>query len=124
MAEVVESLRWRVALAKVDTSVSVVCSWLLDTSCCGGIGVLIDGRLHLLKELVNVHEIGLGANSWQWKSVLVLRHVGTVMVTAMAVNRNQSRTGWNVLGNTTAVNWESLEGHQALTDLSIGAGIN
>lgn len=112
------------ALAEVDTGMSVVGSWLLDTGCCCGIGVLVDGRLHLLKELIDVHEIGLGADSWQGESILVLRHVSTVVVTAVAINRNQRWSGWDVLGDSTTMDWKSLKGHQALADLSIGAGIN
>jgi hypothetical protein len=124
MSEAMESGLWRgVGLAEVDGGVGVVCSWLLDTSCCCSVGVLIDGRLHLLQELVNVHEIRLGAYSGQWKSVLVLRHMSTV-VSAMAINRNQRWTRWNVLGDSTSVDRKSLQSHQALADLSIGVGIN
>jgi hypothetical protein len=77
----------------------------------------------LLEELIDVHEIGLGADSWQGESVLVLRHMSTVMVTAMAVNRNERWSGWDIRDATT-VDWKSLKSHQALSDLSIGVGIN
>jgi hypothetical protein len=63
-AETVESLRWGLAVPEVDGLVGVVCSGMLDTSWCCGAGTLIDSRLHLFQELIDVHEIVLGPEIW------------------------------------------------------------
>jgi hypothetical protein len=95
----------------------------LDTSGRSGVAVLIDSGLHLLEELINVHEISLGTNSGQWKSILVLRLVSTV-VTAVTINRYQRWTSWNVIRDAATVDWKTLQCHQALANLSIRAGVN
>jgi len=48
-------------LAEVDSRVGVVRTRLLDTSCCCCVGTLIHSRLHLLQELVDVHQVILGS---------------------------------------------------------------
>lgn len=64
MSKLVEGLRWRVALAEVDGRVCVVGTWLLNSSSGCGIGTLVDGGLHLLQELIDVHQIVLGSQVW------------------------------------------------------------
>lgn len=86
------SLRRRVALTEVHTGVSVVSAWLLDSRGGCGVGVFIDGRLHLLQELVDVHQVSLGSQVWQGQGVLVLWH-GTAMTSMMIIKRNH---GWGV----------------------------
>lgn len=86
------SLRRRMALAEVDTRVSVVVAWLLDSSGSRCVGVLIDGRLHLLQELINVHQIILGSQVWQWQGVLVLWH-WTTMASVVTIDSNH---GWSM----------------------------
>ena len=55
------SLWWRVALTEVDSLMSVMSTWLLNTGGSSSIRALVYGRLHLLEELINVHEIVLGS---------------------------------------------------------------
>lgn len=55
------SLWWRVALTEVDSLMSVMSTWLLNTGSSSSIRALVYGRLHLLEELINVHEIVLGS---------------------------------------------------------------
>jgi len=62
VADTVNSSLWgRVALAEVDGRVGVVSTWLLDACSSSSIGALIHGRLHLLEELINVHQVVLGS---------------------------------------------------------------
>lgn len=117
MAKTVESsLRWRVALSKVDGLVSVVVTWLLDTSCSSSIRALVDSRLHLLKELINVHQIILGSQvGHRWESVLVLRHWASV--SSVTIDRHQLRASWKIFGKSSVVN--ALELHQSLPNLVV-----
>jgi hypothetical protein len=48
----------------------------------------------------------------------VLWHVSAV-VASMTVNRNQRWTSLDVLRDTTTMDWDSLKGHQSLSNLSI-----
>jgi hypothetical protein len=61
VAEVVKGLWRRVALTEVDAGVGIVGPWLLNTGRGSSIGAFVNGRLHLLQELINVHEIVLGS---------------------------------------------------------------
>jgi hypothetical protein len=60
----------------------------------------------LLKKLIDVHQIILGAEIWQGESVLVLRHWST-MVPSMMIDRNQLRASVHIL-NSTSVDWKTL----------------
>jgi hypothetical protein len=66
MAEITDGcLWWRMALAgEVDSCVCVVRTWLLNSSSGGSVGALIHRGLHLLKELVDVHQVILGPQVW------------------------------------------------------------
>jgi hypothetical protein len=78
------SLGWRVALSEVDGVGSVVIAGLLDTSCSCGVRALVDSRLHLLEELIDVHQIILSSQvGHRWESVLVLRHWAPVSTVAI-----------------------------------------
>lgn len=79
------------ALAEVDTSVGVVGTWLLDASGGSGVGVLVHGRLHLLQELVDVHQVVLGSHVGKGQSVLVLRHGTAVTAVVTTVDRHHLR---------------------------------
>lgn len=104
------------ALSEVDGLVSVVCTWLLDTSCSCGVRTLVDSRLHLFEELIDVHQIILGPQvGHRWESVLVLRHWASV--SSMAVDRHQLRSSWKIFGESSIVN--ALELHQSLTNLVV-----
>jgi hypothetical protein len=73
---------------------------LLDASCCGSIGALIHSGLHLLQELIDVHQVILGSQVWQWQGILMLRYVTVVAAAAaaaMTVNRDQRRCGLHVV---------------------------
>ena len=110
-------------MSEVDGLMSVVCSRLLDTCCCGGVRTLVDGRLHLLQELINVHEIVLGSKIWHWwECILMLGHWTTV--TSVAINRNHGWAGWHVIRNSSTMDWDSLQSHQSLSDLSIRRRVN
>ena len=68
---------------------------LLNSSSRGSIGTLIYSGLHLLKELVDVHQVVLCPQVGQGKSILMLRHVtvvATATVVSVAINRNQRRS--------------------------------
>jgi len=41
-------------------------AWLVNAGCSGMVGVLIDGALELLEELINVEQIALGPQVRQW----------------------------------------------------------
>lgn len=119
MAETVNGTLWGgLALAEVDGRVGVMGAWLLNA--CGGssIGALINGGLHLFEELVNVHQVVLGSQVGQREGILVLWHVSAV-VASMAVNRNKRWTCLDILGDTATMDWNSLKGHQSLSNLSI-----
>jgi hypothetical protein len=63
--------------------------------------------LHLLKELIDVHQIILGSQIGHWRqSIMVLWH-GTAM-TSVAINRDQLGSSWEVVGKSTSVNWDAL----------------
>jgi hypothetical protein len=101
VAEIVHGcLRRRVALAEVDGRVGVVRTRLLDASCCRRIGAFIHSGLHLLQELVDVHQVILGPQVGQRQGILMLRHV-TVVTTStamsMAINRNERRASRHVV---------------------------
>ena len=117
------SLGRRVALTEVDGLVSVMGTWLLHTSSGSSIRALVNGRLHLLQELIDVHQIILRSQVGHWrKSILVLWHWASVA--AMAFNRNHCRTSRNVVGQTTSLDGDALKLHQALANLSVGAWID
>lgn len=64
---------------------------LLDSRSRGSIGALIYSGLHLLEELVDVHQVVLCSQVGQRKSILMLRHVTvvtTATVVSVAINRN------------------------------------
>lgn len=84
-------------MSEVDSLVGVVGTWLLNARCSCGIRALIDGRLHLLKELIDIHQVILGSQvRHRWKSVLVLRHWASV--SSMAIHRDHLRSSWDILG--------------------------
>jgi len=85
------SLRRRVALAEVYTRVSVMSTWLLNSSCSCGVGVLIDSGLHLFQELIDVHQVILRSQVWQGQGVLVWHW--TAVASVMTINRNH---GWSM----------------------------
>lgn len=103
---------------------------LLNASSCSRVGALIHSGLHLLQELVDVHQVILGPQVWQWQSILVLRHVTVVTTTAaaamsVAIDRNQRRPGGNVIGrNSAAMDGNVLQSNQSLSDLLVGRSIN
>jgi len=73
------SLGRRVALSKIDSLVRIVSTWLLNACCSCSVGALIDSRLHLLEELIDVHQIILGSQvRHRWESVLMLGHGASV----------------------------------------------
>lgn len=103
VTEVVQGRLWRrVALTEVDTRVGVVSTWLLDTSGCSSIGVFIHGRLHLLQELVNIHQVVLGSNVRERQCILVLRNGATAVASVMAINRNHLWASMHVVKSTDA----------------------
>lgn len=53
----------------------------------------------------------------------MLWHVSAV-VASMTVNRDQRWPSLDVLGDTTTMDWDSLKGHQSLSNLSIRSWIN
>ena len=117
------SLGRRVTLSEVDSLVSVVGTWLLNACCSCSIGALIDGRLHLLEELIDVHQIILGSQvGHRWESVLVLRHWPSV--SSLTIHRNHLRSSWNVLGNGSTVHHVALQSHQSLANLVIGSRVD
>lgn len=68
---------------------------LLNSGSRGGIGALIYSGLHLLEELVDIHQVVLRSQVGQRKSILMLRHVtmvATAAVVSVAINRNQRRS--------------------------------
>jgi hypothetical protein len=117
VAETVESsLGWRVALSEVDGLVSVVSTGLLNTCCSCCVGALVDCRLHLLKELIDVHQIILSSKvGHRWESVLVLRH--WTSVSSVAINRHQLGPSWKIFGKSSIV--DALELHQSLANLVV-----
>lgn len=117
MAKTVESsLRWRVALSEIDGLVSIVCAWLLNTSCSCGVRALVDSRLHLLQKLIDVHQIILGSQvGHRWESVLMLRHWASV--SSVAIDRHQLRSRWKIFGKSSIV--YALELHQPLANLVV-----
>lgn len=74
-------VRRRLALAEVDSNVSVVSSSILDASCGCEVGILVDSVLHLLEELINVQKVILGSQvgHW-WQGILVVRSMGDMAV--------------------------------------------
>lgn len=126
VGEVVDrGLGRRMALTEVDSCVGVVSAWLLDTSCGGSIGVLVDRRLHLLKELIDARQIALGSQVGQWQGVLVLGNM-TMMTTAatMTIDRNKSWCRHVVRSNTATLDRNTLKSNQSLTNLVIGRGVD
>jgi len=46
------------------------------------------------------------------------------VVTTVAINRNERRTGLDVFGDTATLNWKSLQGHQTLANLVVGCRVD
>jgi hypothetical protein len=78
--------------------------------------------LHLLKELIDVHQIILGSQiGHRWESVLVLRHWASV--SPVTIHRNQLRPSWNILGKGSTVHI-ALQSHQSLVNLVVGSRVD
>ena len=114
------------ALTEVDGLVSVMSTWLLDSSGGSSVRALIDGRLHLLQKLINVHQIILGSQVWhRWKSVLMLWHGASMTsMASMAFNRNHCGSSRNVVGESASGDGNALELHKTLTHLGIRTRVN
>lgn len=97
VAETVNSGLWGgVTLAEIDGRVGVVRTWLLNACGSSSIGALIHGRLHLLEELINVHQVVLGSQVREREGILMLWHVSAV-VASMSVHGNQRWTSLDIL---------------------------
>ena len=66
----------------------------MNASSGGSIGALIDGRLHLLKELINVHQVVLGSQVWHWWKSIVM---GSNAVATVTIDGNHLRASWDVV---------------------------
>jgi hypothetical protein len=44
-----------------------MCTWLGDSSSSNMVIALVDGGLHLLKELVDVHQVSFGSEVAHWR---------------------------------------------------------
>lgn len=109
--------------AEAKGLVGVVSTWLLDTSSGSsvGVGALVDGGLHLLEELINVHQVGFGSKVGHGReSVLLLRKP----MTSMAIHSNHGWASWHVVGDGATVKRNTLEGNQSLANLSIGSWVD
>lgn len=58
--------RGRVGRSVAEATLEIVGAGLSDTSSSGVFVTLIYGGLHLLKELINVHQVSLGAKVAHW----------------------------------------------------------
>jgi hypothetical protein len=117
---------WRVALAEVDGLVGVVGAWLLD-SCGGGcVRALVHGGLHLLQELIDIHQIVLGSQvGHRWESILMCWHWACVTsMSTMAFDRDHRGSSRDIIGKTTSMDRNALELHQSLSNLSIRTRID
>lgn len=123
MAEALEMLWRRVAMAVDLGRVGVVGAGLLDTSSRGRVGALVDGGLHLLQELVDIEEIGLGSQVGHGRErVLVLGHGRAAC--AVATDRHHGRAGRHVVMHSPALDRDTLEEGEAVSDLSVGCGVD
>jgi hypothetical protein len=103
--------------------VGVMGSGLLDTSSCGRVGALVDGGLHLLEELVDVEEVGLGPQiGHRRESILMLGHGGAAA--SVTTDRHHGRAGGHVIRHPSALDWDTLEEGEAVSNLSIGRGVD
>lgn len=94
-----------------------------DTSRRSVVRVLVDSALQLLQELVNVEEVALGSKVGQWQ------RVGVVHGRVLSLSNHGASVA--VLAHTSLVaagaeNWKlnTLEAHEALTNIVVGRGVN
>jgi len=73
--------------------------------------------------LINVHEIILGSQAWQWEGILVLGHGGMV-VTPVTIDRNERWGGVDVFRKTAPLDGDSLQRHQPLAHLRVGGWVD
>lgn len=113
VAETLEVLWRRVAMAVGLSSVGVVRTGLLNTSGCGRVGALIDGGLHLLQELVDVQEVVLGSQVGHWWEGILMLGDGTTATTSVAmavtVDRDHRWASRHVVGHAASLDRNALE---------------
>jgi hypothetical protein len=96
----------------------IVRAGLVDTSGGSCVGALVDGALHLLQDLVNLDQVGLGANVGHGRQLVVLG-VRSAVLGPMTVHTNHSRSR-HVLAHMSSVDGEgAMQGHQPLANLSV-----
>lgn len=104
-------------LAVTDAKRHVVRARLVHASSGSRVGVLVDGALHLLKDLVDLDQIVLGADVGHGRQSVGLV-VGVVVV--VAINTANRDGSGQVLGSQRAAVAEgTVERHQALANLGI-----
>jgi hypothetical protein len=112
--------RRRVARAVAGTGVNVVSARLLNASSSGMVGVLIDGALKLLQELVDVEEIALCPQVGERQRVGVHGRMRSLSNhgAALAVLRHAALVA--------AENREldTLKAHEALANVVVGRRVN
>jgi hypothetical protein len=98
-----------------------------NTSGRGMVGVLINGALQLLQELINVQEITLGPKVGKWQGVWVVhRRVLRLSYHRATVTAVLTHAGALVTTTAAAENWElnTLETHESLTNVIVSGRVN
>ncbi len=112
------SLGRTLTLTEVGRLVSVVTSWEVDACSCSCSGVVVDGGLHLVQEVVDIDKIALGSEIWHRERVVRLRERSR-NTTALTTDSNHLLS-WHILINESAVlDRKSMQSHQALANLRI-----
>ena len=96
----------------------VVASGLVDASCRGGAGALVDGGLHLVEEVIDVEEVVLGLQVGHREGVVGLGHRGDAGAVSTTSYCHQGLRG-HVVNQGSALDGEAVELHQALADLGV-----
>jgi len=109
-----------------NAGVRVMSTWLLNTCSCGLVGILVNGALKLLQELVNVQQVALSPEVGKRQRVWVvhwwmrgLSNHGT----ALAVVTHAAAL---VATLATTENWKlyTLEAHEPLADVVVSVWVN
>lgn len=104
------------------TRVYIMSSGLLDTSSCSMVGILIDGALELLQELVDVQKVALCSQVRQWQGVGVVHWRMRSLSDHCATVAILGHTGRLVAAKNGELH--ALETHQTLANVIIGRRVN